>query len=97
MDERRPPPHFLPTVSGMTMAGMTAKRDVKVGNLKLDLPVDEDDYLMPSPQQTNGGYMDLIGDAKMGGTCLPPGAHSLSLPVSLSFNLGLLTSSRHRA
>jgi len=59
MEERRLAAHYLPP-------GM--KRDgAKVGNLKLDLPVDEDDYLMPSPQstQTNGGYMDLIGDAKL--------------------------------
>lgn len=42
----------------------------RVGNLKLDLPVDEDDYLMPSPQSTqpHHGYMDLIGDAKLGGS-----------------------------
>jgi hypothetical protein len=68
-DQRRMAPHFLPGMAGM--AGMTAKREAKVGNLKLDLPVDEDDYLMPSPQptQTNGGYMDLIGDAKLGGKC----------------------------
>ena len=61
MEERRLAAHYLPP-------GM--KRDgAKVGNLKLDLPVDEDDYLMPSPQstQTNGGYMDLIGDAKLAG------------------------------
>lgn len=34
----------------------------QVGSLKLDLPVDEDDYLMPSPQQTQGAstYVDLI-------------------------------------
>ncbi|XP_033224420.1 epidermal growth factor receptor-like isoform X2 [Belonocnema kinseyi] len=37
-----------------------------VGNIKLDLPVDEDDYLMPSPQisSTTTQYMDLIGDTK---------------------------------
>ncbi|EFA01355.2 epidermal growth factor receptor isoform X1 [Tribolium castaneum] len=34
----------------------------QLGSLKLDLPVDEDDYLMPSPQQTQGAsaYVDLI-------------------------------------
>lgn len=33
----------------------------QVGNLKLELPVDEDDYLMPSPQHTQGpsAYLDL--------------------------------------
>jgi epidermal growth factor receptor len=35
-----------------------------IGNIRLDLPLDEDDYLMPmgpSQSSTNGGYMDLIG------------------------------------
>ncbi|XP_055920850.1 epidermal growth factor receptor isoform X2 [Eupeodes corollae] len=44
-------------------------REVGVGNLRLDLPVDEDDYLMPTCQSASanplgtgpGGYMDLIG------------------------------------
>lgn len=33
------------------------------------LPVDEDDYLMPSPGPIgqSSGYMDLIGDAKLAG------------------------------
>lgn len=33
----------------------------QVGNLKLELPVDEDDYLMPSPQHAQGAsaYLDL--------------------------------------
>lgn len=59
MEDRRLP-HYLPGT----------KTGARVGNLKLDLPVDEDDYLMPSPQSTqphHGGYMDLIGDAKLGG------------------------------
>lgn len=60
MEDRRLP-HYLPGV----------KTGARVGNLKLDLPVDEDDYLMPSPQSTqphhHAGYMDLIGDAKLGG------------------------------
>lgn len=36
----------------------------KAGNLKLELPVDEEDYLMPSPHanQPSSVYMDLIGD-----------------------------------
>ncbi|XP_057671890.1 epidermal growth factor receptor isoform X1 [Diorhabda carinulata] len=39
-----------------------ARSQAKVGTLKLDLPVDEDDYLMPSPQQGQGitTYVDLI-------------------------------------
>lgn len=44
----------------------SAHQQAQVGNLKLDLPLDEDDYLMPSPQlPTNTTqYMDLIGDSK---------------------------------
>jgi len=40
-----------------------------VGGLKLDLPLDEDDYLMPSTQQNqnNTTYMDIIGDSKVPG------------------------------
>lgn len=35
-------------------------REVGVGNLRLDLPLDEDDYLMPmGPSQSATGYMDL--------------------------------------
>lgn len=38
--------------------------EVGVGNIRLDLPLDEDDYLMPTYQSQTaapGGYMDLIG------------------------------------
>jgi hypothetical protein len=44
-------------------------REAQVGGLKLDLPQDEDDSLMPSAQQNqnNAGYMDLIGDSKLPG------------------------------
>lgn len=60
-DQRRMAPHFLPGMAGMAgMAGMTAKREAKVGNLKLDLPVDEDDYLMPSPQPTQTNQRKLL-------------------------------------
>ncbi|XP_050360922.1 epidermal growth factor receptor isoform X1 [Nymphalis io] len=40
-------------------------KEAQVGNLKLNLPLDEDDYLMPSPQHTQNAsaYMDLIGEA----------------------------------
>lgn len=40
----------------------SARSQAQVGTLKLELPVDEDDYLMPSPQQaqTNTTYVDLI-------------------------------------
>lgn len=41
------------------------RREVTVGNIRLDLPLDEDDYLMPTSQSQSGGaaggYMDLIG------------------------------------
>ncbi|XP_048488824.1 epidermal growth factor receptor isoform X5 [Plutella xylostella] len=39
-------------------------KEAQVGNLKLNLPLDEDDYLMPSPQQNQNAstYMDLIGE-----------------------------------
>uniref|UniRef100_A0A1B6MBK8 Epidermal growth factor receptor n=1 Tax=Graphocephala atropunctata TaxID=36148 RepID=A0A1B6MBK8_9HEMI len=45
----------------------TGKREAQVGALKLELPLDEDDYLMPSPQQSQAPstYMDLIGDSKL--------------------------------
>ncbi|CAD6211930.1 GSCOCG00003904001-RA-CDS [Cotesia congregata] len=44
----------------------TIHQQAQVGNLKLDLPLDEDDYLMPSPQIPANAtqYMDLIGDTK---------------------------------
>ncbi|CAH1179272.1 unnamed protein product [Phaedon cochleariae] len=40
----------------------SARSQAQVGTLKLELPVDEDDYLMPSPQQAQGNttYVDLI-------------------------------------
>ncbi|XP_049829582.1 epidermal growth factor receptor isoform X3 [Schistocerca gregaria] len=43
------------------------KREAQVGGMKLDLPLDDDDYLMPSPQQNQGAtnYVDLISDSKM--------------------------------
>lgn len=45
-----------------------ARSQAQVGSLKLELPVDEDDYLMPSPQNSQGAtaYVDLI-DSKNGG------------------------------
>jgi len=44
----------------------SAHQQAQVGNLKLDLPLDEDDYLMPSPQLpvNTTQYMDLIGESK---------------------------------
>ncbi|XP_070496722.1 epidermal growth factor receptor isoform X2 [Chironomus tepperi] len=34
-------------------------REVGIGNLRLDLPLDEDDYLMPTGPGAGSGYMDL--------------------------------------
>lgn len=34
-------------------------REIGIGNLRLDLPLDEDDYLMPTGPGTQPGYMDL--------------------------------------
>lgn len=44
---------------------MSKVKEAQVGNLKLNLPLDEDDYLMPLPQHnhTESTYMDLIGEA----------------------------------
>ncbi|XP_014366513.2 epidermal growth factor receptor isoform X1 [Papilio machaon] len=43
---------------------MSKTKEAQVGNLKLNLPLDEDDYLMPSPQhnQNASTYMDLISE-----------------------------------
>ena len=45
-------------------------REAQVGDIKLDLPLDEDDYLMPCAQQSQNStpYMDIIGDTKLTGT-----------------------------
>lgn len=53
--------------NGDDLTNLSVKREAQVGNIKLQLPLDEDDYLMPSPQQSQGvtPYMDLIGDAKL--------------------------------
>lgn len=47
---------------------MSKAKEAHVGNLKLNLPLDEDDYLMPSPQHTQNAsaYMDLIGESTEG-------------------------------
>jgi len=39
------------------------------GAMRLDLPVDEDDYLMPSPQnnQNASAYLDLVADPNVSG------------------------------
>lgn len=44
----------------------SGRSQAQVGNLKLELPLDEDDYLVPSPQQNQNpsNYVDLIGDAR---------------------------------
>ncbi|CAH0768676.1 unnamed protein product [Bemisia tabaci] len=53
---------------------MSVKREAQVGDLKLELPLDEDDYLMPSPQTSQPTqYMDLIGDSKLPNDTIKPG------------------------
>ncbi|XP_011298706.1 epidermal growth factor receptor isoform X4 [Fopius arisanus] len=38
-------------------------QQAQLGSIKLDLPLDENDYLMPSPKRNNTSqYMDLVGD-----------------------------------
>lgn len=48
---------------------MSPAKEAQVGDLKLNLPLDEDDYLMPSPQHTQkpSTYIDLIGEGGEGG------------------------------
>jgi hypothetical protein len=54
---------------------MSMGRQAHIGkNLTLDLPLDEDDYLMPQPPQPiatissgNQAYMDILGDSKLPG------------------------------
>lgn len=43
-----------------------SKSQAQVGGLKLELPLDEDDYLLPTPQQNQPAtaYVDLIGESK---------------------------------
>lgn len=41
-----------------------SNREIGIGNIRLDLPLDDDDYLMPTCQSDSNatpGYMDLIG------------------------------------
>lgn len=47
-----------------TFDTMSKVKEAHVGTLKLNLPLDEDDYLMPSPQhnQSSSAYMDLISE-----------------------------------
>lgn len=53
-----------PEVCETNFDNMSKVKEAQVGNLKLNLPLDEDDYLMPSPQHTQNTstYMDLIGE-----------------------------------
>lgn len=74
-------------------------REVAVGNIRLDLPLDEDDYLMPTSQSQSGGaaggYMDLIGtpacidnpEYLMGAAAVPndspPPTQTIGIPITL--------------
>ncbi|CAL8135471.1 unnamed protein product [Orchesella dallaii] len=53
------------TSDGCYSTDSSKSREANVGNLKLDLPVDDDDYLMPSPQtnQNASTYLDLVSDS----------------------------------
>lgn len=57
--------------SGDDSSVATAEESLRkyVGNVKLDLPVDEDDYLMPSPQNNKNAttYLHIVGDPRMQG------------------------------
>lgn len=67
------PSNAQPIVNALKLYNLTkipgddetdSNREVGLGNIRLDLPVDDDDYLMPTCQnETNStpGYMDLIG------------------------------------
>lgn len=67
------PSNAQPTVHQMYNLNSRAKlpddetdsnREIGLGNIRLDLPLDDDDYLMPTCQSdtnTTPGYMDLIG------------------------------------
>jgi epidermal growth factor receptor len=50
---------------GCYSEGSMKSRQAQVGNLQLDLPVDDDDYLMPSPQNNKNAstYLDVVGDS----------------------------------
>lgn len=48
----------------------SSRPQAQVGNIKLNLPVDEDDYLMPSPQNSVAAstYVDIIDTQSDSGT-----------------------------
>lgn len=85
-------------LSGDDETDNSGNREVGVGNLRLDLPLDEDDYLMPTSQSqstgTTGGYMDLIGppvcvdnpEYLMGALAhnAPPPTQTIGIPVVVS-------------
>jgi hypothetical protein len=54
------------TSDGCYSDSSARSRQANVGNLKLDLPVDDDDYLMPSPHTNTNAttYLDVVGDPK---------------------------------
>ncbi|CAB3382971.1 Hypothetical predicted protein [Cloeon dipterum] len=59
-------------------SAMSLNRQAQIGtNLTLDLPLDEDDYLMPQPPQSssavaagNHGYMDILDETKLPDTVM---------------------------
>lgn len=80
---------FTETETSDELSGGSSKREALIGNLKLDLPVDDDDYLVPSPKQgqsvtttaTSAAYMDLIGDTKQSGKF----SQSMTASIPLNF------------
>lgn len=52
------------TSDGCYSEGSIKSKQAQVGNLRLDLPVDDDDYLMPSPQnnKSSTAYLDVVSD-----------------------------------
>ncbi|XP_065206948.1 epidermal growth factor receptor isoform X2 [Planococcus citri] len=78
------------------LSGGSYNREAQIGHLKLDLPLDDDDYLMPSPQQgqsvnttaSSAAYMDLVGDAKQS----DENQNTTRIGLSMNFNGDFLPS-----
>lgn len=71
-------------------------REIGVGNIRLDLPLDEDDYLMPTSQNQApgfGGYMDVIGVPTVPTVCVDNPEYLMGTAVPLANNTLQMTSS----
>ncbi|XP_037089788.1 epidermal growth factor receptor-like [Pollicipes pollicipes] len=70
--------------SSLPVAGAGTSHQAIVAGLKLHLPLDEDDYLMPSNGQcSSGGYMDLAAGYQPGESSRAPTAHQHPFMVSM--------------